>query len=70
MRRVEVSAGLSTRATNTDSTLADTTVTKLRNLSMLLRPPQLDALGLEAALRACIACMKNALIAEPGEAGR
>lgn len=31
--------------------LADTTVTKLRNLSMLLRPPQLDALGLEAALR-------------------
>lgn len=31
--------------------LADTTVIKLRNLSMLLRPPQLDALGLEAALR-------------------
>ncbi|HYG05681.1 MAG TPA: PAS domain S-box protein [Stenotrophomonas sp.] len=31
--------------------LADSTVTKLRNLSMLLRPPQLDALGLEAALR-------------------
>lgn len=31
--------------------LADNTVTKLRNLSMLLRPPQLDALGLEAALR-------------------
>jgi len=30
---------------------ADTTVDKLRNLSMLLRPPQLDALGLEAALR-------------------
>jgi len=26
-------------------------VVKLRNLSMLLRPPQLDALGLEAALR-------------------
>lgn len=31
--------------------LADITITKLRNLSMLLRPPQLDALGLEAALR-------------------
>lgn len=31
--------------------LADTTIAKLRNLSMLLRPPQLDALGLEAALR-------------------
>lgn len=31
--------------------LADTTIVKLRNLSMLLRPPQLDALGLEAALR-------------------
>ncbi len=31
--------------------LADSTVTRLRNLSMLLRPPQLDALGLEAALR-------------------
>lgn len=31
--------------------LADSTVNKLRNLSMLLRPPQLDALGLEAALR-------------------
>lgn len=31
--------------------LADATITKLRNLSMLLRPPQLDALGLEAALR-------------------
>lgn len=30
---------------------ADQTVVKLRNLSMLLRPPQLDALGLEAALR-------------------
>lgn len=30
---------------------ADETVNKLRNLSMLLRPPQLDALGLEAALR-------------------
>lgn len=31
--------------------LVDGTVTRLRNLSMLLRPPQLDALGLEAALR-------------------
>ncbi|MEE7559637.1 PAS domain S-box protein, partial [Xanthomonas sp. Kuri4-2] len=31
--------------------LADATIVKLRNLSMLLRPPQLDALGLEAALR-------------------
>ncbi|MBD8694703.1 PAS domain S-box protein [Stenotrophomonas sp. CFBP 13718] len=31
--------------------LADSTVGKLRDLSMLLRPPQLDALGLEAALR-------------------
>lgn len=31
--------------------LADSTIVKLRNLSMLLRPPQLDALGLEAALR-------------------
>ncbi|RPE74604.1 signal transduction histidine kinase [Vulcaniibacterium tengchongense] len=31
--------------------LADQTIAKLRNLSMLLRPPQLDALGLEAALR-------------------
>jgi len=30
---------------------ADATLNKLRNLSMLLRPPQLDALGLEAALR-------------------
>ena len=30
---------------------ADSTLEKLRNLSMLLRPPQLDALGLEAALR-------------------
>ena len=30
--------------------LVDSTVTRLRNLSMLLRPPQLDALGLEAAL--------------------
>jgi len=31
--------------------LADSTVHKLRDLSTLLRPPQLDALGLEAALR-------------------
>jgi len=31
--------------------LADSTVIRLRNLSMLLRPPQLDVLGLEAALR-------------------
>jgi len=31
--------------------LADGSIAKLRNLSMLLRPPQLDALGLEAALR-------------------
>ena len=33
------------------SDIADQTVVKLRNLSLLLRPPQLDALGLEAALR-------------------
>lgn len=33
------------------SAIADQTVVKLRNLSLLLRPPQLDALGLEAALR-------------------
>ena len=31
--------------------IADQTITKLRDLSLLLRPPQLDALGLEAALR-------------------
>lgn len=31
--------------------LSDSTVAKLRDLSTLLRPPQLDALGLEAALR-------------------
>ena len=30
--------------------IADQTATKLRNLSLLLRPPQLDSLGLEAAL--------------------
>ena len=33
------------------ATVADQTVAKLRDLSLLLRPPQLDALGLEAALR-------------------
>ena len=31
--------------------IADETMAKLRNLSLLLRPPQLDLLGLEAALR-------------------
>ena len=31
--------------------IADQTVAKLRDLSLLLRPPQLDALGLDAALR-------------------
>jgi len=31
--------------------ITDQTVAKIRNLSLLLRPPQLDALGLEAALR-------------------
>lgn len=31
--------------------IADQTIAKLRNLSLLLRPPQLDALGLEVALR-------------------
>lgn len=31
--------------------IADDTVVKLRNISLLLRPPQLDALGLESALR-------------------
>jgi signal transduction histidine kinase len=31
--------------------ITDQTVAKVRNLSLLLRPPQLDALGLEAALR-------------------
>lgn len=31
--------------------IADQTVAKLRDLSLLVRPPQLDALGLEAALR-------------------
>lgn len=31
--------------------LADATLARLRDISILLRPPQLDALGLEAALR-------------------
>jgi len=31
--------------------IADETMAKLRNLSLLLRPPQLDMLGLEAAIR-------------------
>ncbi|WP_052772727.1 sensor histidine kinase [Luteimonas sp. FCS-9] len=31
--------------------LADATIERLRDISVLLRPPQLDALGLEAALR-------------------
>lgn len=31
--------------------IADQTVARLRDISLLLRPPQLDALGLEAALR-------------------
>jgi signal transduction histidine kinase len=31
--------------------VADQTVAKLRDISLLLRPPQLDALGLDAALR-------------------
>jgi signal transduction histidine kinase len=35
--------------------IADQTVFKLRNLSLLLRPPQLDSLGLEAALRGQVA---------------
>ena len=35
--------------------IADQTVLKLRNLSMLLRPPQLDSLGLEPALRGQVA---------------
>lgn len=30
---------------------ADETIAKIRDISMMLRPPQLDALGLEAALR-------------------
>lgn len=35
--------------------VADQTVLKLRDLSLLLRPPQLDSLGLEAALRGQVA---------------
>jgi signal transduction histidine kinase len=35
--------------------ISDQTVLKLRNLSLLLRPPQLDSLGLEAALRGQVA---------------
>src|SRR5690606_10143257 len=37
--------------------IADQTVLKLRNLSLLLRPPQLDSLGLEAALRGQVAML-------------
>ncbi|MDH5832633.1 ATP-binding protein [Luteimonas kalidii] len=37
--------------------IADQTVLKLRNLSLLLRPPQLDSLGLEAALRGQVAVL-------------
>ncbi|MGN7725662.1 ATP-binding protein [Luteimonas sp. 22616] len=37
--------------------VADQTVVKLRNLSLLLRPPQLDSLGLEAALRGQVALL-------------
>ena len=39
--------------------IADQTVVKLRNLSLLLRPPQLDSLGLEAALRGQIALLER-----------
>lgn len=39
--------------------VADQTVVKLRNLSLLLRPPQLDSLGLEAALRAQVALLER-----------
>ena len=37
--------------------IADQTVHKLRDLSLLLRPPQLDSLGLEPALRGQIAML-------------
>ncbi|HLT43968.1 MAG TPA: histidine kinase [Luteimonas sp.] len=37
--------------------IADQTVHKLRNLSLLLRPPQLDSLGLEPALRGQVALL-------------
>ncbi len=39
--------------------IADQTVLKLRNLSLLLRPPQLDSLGLEAALRGQVALLSR-----------
>jgi signal transduction histidine kinase len=39
--------------------IADQTVHKLRNLSLLLRPPQLDSLGLEAALRGQVALLSR-----------
>jgi len=39
--------------------IADQTVVKLRNLSLLLRPPQLDSLGLEAALRGQLAVLER-----------
>jgi signal transduction histidine kinase len=39
--------------------IADQTVIKLRNLSLLLRPPQLDSLGLEAALRGQVALLSR-----------
>ncbi|MEN1941462.1 ATP-binding protein [Luteimonas sp. MJ174] len=39
--------------------IADQTVLKLRNLSLLMRPPQLDSLGLEAALRGQVALMSR-----------
>lgn len=42
---------LVTEAAHEIGLIADQTVAKLRDLSLLLRPPQLDALGLEAALR-------------------
>ena len=39
--------------------IADQTIHKLRNLSLLLRPPQLDSLGLEAALRGQVAMLSR-----------
>ncbi|MEN5060080.1 sensor histidine kinase [Luteimonas sp. TWI1416] len=43
--------------------LADATIERLRDISVLLRPPQLDALGLEAALRAHAArLLRNAAL--------
>lgn len=44
--------------------LADASLTRLRNLSTLLRPPQLDALGLEAALRWQAATLSRAASAQ------